>query len=112
MGGAVGVGVWDGVGVADADADGVLDGVAEGVGAAVDVTGGLALGVGLAGVAGISDGRSNCCTGWPSRAAFMYAVQIRAGNDPPVTVDRPPVPESEIGSPLGPSLTIMTAVTN
>ncbi|CAB4930702.1 unannotated protein [freshwater metagenome] len=42
----------------------------------------------------------------------MAAVQILAGNEPPVTVSSPPVPESEIGCPSGPSFTIMTAVAN
>ena len=42
-----------------------------------------------------SGGAGNSATGMPSRAAFMKAVQMAAGKEPPVTVPRPPVPESE-----------------
>lgn len=40
----------------------------------------------------------------------MYAVQIRAGNDPPVTLDMPPVPDSDIELPALSDRAIMTAV--
>ncbi len=40
----------------------------------------------------------------------MKAVQIAAGNEPPVTVDRPPVPDSETGMPSASSLAMSTAV--
>ena len=49
-------------------------------------------------------------TGVPSSAPVMYAVQIRAGNEPPVTVSSPPVPESDSGCPFALSFTIITAV--
>ena len=39
----------------------------------------------------------------------MNAVQIAAGNDPPVTVERPPVPDSETGMPSASSFAMRTA---
>ena len=39
----------------------------------------------------------------------MKAVQMRAGNDPPVTEFIPPTPESETGLPFASSLTNITA---
>ena len=42
-------------------------------------------------------------------AAFINAVHICAGKDPPVTVSSPPTPDMEIGFPFASSFAISTA---
>jgi hypothetical protein len=67
--------------------------------------------VGQSGAARAPDGGGGKSrTGVSAKAFFMYIDQISAGNDPPVTVRRPPVPDSETGRPLESSLAISTAV--
>ena len=90
MGVSDGVGVGVGVGVSDGVGVGVLDGV----------------GVGETEGVGVDDGWppmlagfGNGITSVPSSATCIMAVQIRAGNEPPVTVARPPTPSREIGLP-------------
>jgi len=39
----------------------------------------------------------------------MNAVQMRAGNEPPVTLRIPPTPDIETGFPSAPSFTSITA---
>ncbi len=104
--------------MADGDEDGVPLSVGLGEELGLDdglgdseVALGLAVGLGVTvGVAvGSVVGSVNCCTGEPSSAAFMKAVQMRVGNEPPVTEFMPPVPDSETGFPSAPSLTNMTA---
>jgi hypothetical protein len=51
----------------------------------------------------------NSTTGVPANAPFMKAVHMAAGNEPPVTVFRPPVPDIEMGNPSI-SLAMSTAV--
>jgi hypothetical protein len=110
---AVGVGVLVGVGVRVSvgvgEAVGVSVGVGVGVGVPVGVGVGVAVSVGVGVAVGSDDGRTNFDTGVPSSAAFMKAVQMRAGNEPPVTEFMPPTPESDTGLPSAPSLTNITA---
>ena len=93
----------------DGETDGLTDGDTLGLsdGLMLGLTLGLTLGD--APPVGNTDGISNCCTGSPSSAAFMNAVQMRAGKDPPVTDLIPPTPDIEMGLPSAPSLTSMTA---
>jgi len=59
-----------------------------------------------------SPGISNVSTGSPSRAPRLNAVHICAGNEPPVTLDSPPVPSSVTMFPSLSDLAIITAVDN
>jgi hypothetical protein len=57
-------------------------------------------------------GSSNVSTGRPDRAPWLNAVQICAGNEPPVTLDSPPVPSRVTLLPFLSDLAIITAVDN
>ena len=107
----VDVGDGDPLGDPDGDPDGEPDGdpVGEADGDALGETVGETVGLADGESAGIDAGVSNVDTGVPSRAAFMNAVQMRVGNEPPVTEFIPPTPERVIGFPLASSLTNMTA---
>jgi hypothetical protein len=93
----------DGDGLLDADPDGLPDGLALLDGDAV------ADGVGLAVSPGGSGTVGKRSTGVPFSAALVYAVQIAAGNEPPLTRPPPPAPDSD--SRVRPSAPVRNSTT-
>ena len=57
-------------------------------------------------------GSGNSATSVFFKAPFMKPVQMDAGKLPPVTVSRPPVPDSDTGMPFLFSFVMNTAVAN